>query len=296
MVSKSSVAIVFVLALVFITVGLYTYHGFSYRALKPKSSGNVTSTTATPQQPPKISILSDTGYLNISNNQNLTNATSPPSGYYTINDVVTIFAKNSVDGELFSNWSGNGFKNYTGPNNSANIIIEANVNEMANYRLPETTTTALTLTTSTTPQTSPTTSQNTTTIHYNYLPVNISAQADINGHIINLYNFTSQSGYYPVGSTVSIDAEECTLSYCTKGYVFKNWIGIGNGSYTGTDTYGNVTVNGSITEIANYYPINVTTTSIKYTSTIAKNTTTANNQSNVVSQIIKFFQNLFKNI
>jgi hypothetical protein len=54
--------------------------------------------------------------------------------------------------------------------------------------------------------------------------------------------------WYDSGSTVQI------LATASSGYVFSNWAGSGLGSYSGTANPSSVTVNGPITETANFIP------------------------------------------
>jgi len=56
------------------------------------------------------------------------------------------------------------------------------------------------------------------------------------------------SDWYDAGSTVQISATPNT------GYAFASWAGLGSGSYTGTANPATVTVNGPITETANFIP------------------------------------------
>jgi len=60
--------------------------------------------------------------------------------------------------------------------------------------------------------------------------------------------------WYDPGSTVQISAA------ASSDYVFSSWTGSGSGSYSGTATPASVTVNGSITETANFAPLPVTVT------------------------------------
>lgn len=106
------------------------------------TSVNTTITTTIPQ---------NSFYLNMSNNYNFTNATTPKSGYYLANDVITISAKNSIGGDaLFLNWNGYGLGSYTGPNSTAIVVMRGNVDELANYKVYGTTTVTTVPTTSTT--------------------------------------------------------------------------------------------------------------------------------------------------
>jgi hypothetical protein len=60
--------------------------------------------------------------------------------------------------------------------------------------------------------------------------------------------------WYDSGSTVQI------LATASSGYVFSNWAGSGLGSYSGTANPSSVTVNGPITETANFAPLTATVT------------------------------------
>jgi hypothetical protein len=56
------------------------------------------------------------------------------------------------------------------------------------------------------------------------------------------------SGWYDAGSSVSISAT------ANSGYAFTSWTGSGSGSYTGTANPASITMNGPITETANFIP------------------------------------------
>jgi len=60
--------------------------------------------------------------------------------------------------------------------------------------------------------------------------------------------------WYDPGSTVQISA------VASSGYVFSSWTGSGSGSYSGTANPASVTVNGPITETANFAPLTATVT------------------------------------
>lgn len=60
------------------------------------------------------------------------------------------------------------------------------------------------------------------------------------------------SGWYDAGSSVKISA---TPNY---GYVFTNWVGSGNGNYTGTNNITTIIMNSPINEIANFKTYTIT--------------------------------------
>jgi len=62
------------------------------------------------------------------------------------------------------------------------------------------------------------------------------------------------SGWYDAGSSVSISATP------SSGYAFSSWSGIGSGSYSGTDNPKTITMNGPITETANFQGASYTVT------------------------------------
>ncbi len=56
------------------------------------------------------------------------------------------------------------------------------------------------------------------------------------------------SGWYNSGAVMGISAS------ASSGYFFNNWTGTGAGSYSGTNSPASVTMNGPITETANFLP------------------------------------------
>lgn len=118
----------------------------------------------------------------------------------------------------------------------------------------------------TTPPVTVTVLQPTTTIPITYYTLRINNDA-------NISNATSPaSGNYASGSFVTIHAVRCFGLNCAEGDIFSNWVGSGLGSYTGTDWNQTITMNGNITETANYKFIPGTTTTT--TSTTVPTTTT----------------------
>ncbi len=66
------------------------------------------------------------------------------------------------------------------------------------------------------------------------------------------YYVTPEGGTYSLGDRVSIG-----LNNLPSDLIFKGWIGTGYGSYTGPNEFANVTMDGNITEYANYYPTSI---------------------------------------
>jgi len=61
-----------------------------------------------------------------------------------------------------------------------------------------------------------------------------------------LGSVSASSGWYNVGTTVNLTA------MANSQHTFKSWTGTGSGSYTGTNNYATITINGPITESANF--------------------------------------------
>jgi len=59
-------------------------------------------------------------------------------------------------------------------------------------------------------------------------------------------SITFNSGWYDAGTTIILGAT------ANPQHTFKSWVGTGSGSYSGTHNSTAVTINGPITELANF--------------------------------------------
>lgn len=87
----------------------------------------------------------------------------------------------------------------------------------------------------------------------------------------NLGSVHPESGWYDIGSTVSIEATVSTVTE-GQGFVWHGWTGIGEGSYSGMDNPNTVTIYDSISETA-YWKIEPSLTVLISNKTIAEGDT-----------------------
>ena len=215
---------------------------------------------------------------------------SPASGWKNAAATQAISATANT-GYTFSSWTGSGTGSYTGTTNATNITMNGPITESASFTVngvltisfngnPTGRTIIVDGTTYTTPwSTTAWTAGSTHTIN------TTSPQAGTTGtqyvysswsdggaqsHTITTpasnttytCNFTTQ--YYltmvpGTGGTVSpasgwknAAATQAISATANTGYTFSSWTGSGTGSYTGTTNSTNITINGPITETANF--------------------------------------------
>ena len=214
----------------------------------------------------------------------------PASGYYDAGQTVTLSAT-ANPGYTFTGWTGSGLGSYTGSNPGATITMNGPVTEAAQFKLSTVQTTVTTGidglsfnvdgTTYSSAQTFSwvpgslhaiaTTSVQPGGLGTQYVWSNWSDGGAI-AHTITAdtpttytANFTTQyllittsvppgaggsvgpvSGFYNAGQTVALSAT------ANPGYTFVGWTGAGSGSYTGSNPGGSVTMNGPITESAQF--------------------------------------------
>ena len=256
------------------------------------TTSTISTSTSTSSTSSTTTIPANSVALNISNNQQDSNATVPRTGtyFYKIGSNVVISAVKCIEGTYepgcvlgyaFSNWTGKGKGNYTGTSNISTITMLGSIKEVAEYHFVEgTTTTTTSRTTTSTTIITCTTSTSTTTITTSTststsTTVGPTFYLNITTSPAGLNTTTPNSGYYAAHSNVTITAKQCVQGNCGEGWVFSNWTGFGNGGYTGTNTIGLVTMGGNIREVANYHYIQGTvTTSTSTTTTIIPCTTT----------------------
>jgi hypothetical protein len=140
----------------------------------------------------------------------------PPSGWYAAGTNVSISAT-PASGYVFSGWTGTGNGSYTGTNNPAQVTIDGAITETADFVASQ--------------------SSNLVASQYSLTMI-----AGANGTV------SPASGTYAAGTNVPISAAP------SAGYVFGSWMGTGPGSYTGTNNPAQVTMNGLVTETANFVP------------------------------------------
>ncbi len=109
------------------------------------------------------------------------------------------------------------------------------------------------------------------------------------GHYFNV-TFPA-SGYYSQGERVEISAKPVLA----RSVFFTSWTGTGPGNYTGTNNTVLIRMDSNIREVANYRIVNISTTTIRNTSTTLNMTTTqtGNPISNVISWLLSFFKKFF---
>jgi hypothetical protein len=143
-------------------------------------------------------------YLNVTSGAGGT--TSPISAFRPAGSTVTIQATPSA-GHTFVSWSGSGPGSYSGPNASATVTMNGNIQETATFQP---------------------------------LSYTLVMQHSAGGSV------SPATSTYPYGSVVPI------LATPSPGYKFDRWFGNGAGSYTGTANPASVTVNGPISQTANF--------------------------------------------
>jgi hypothetical protein len=211
---------------------------------------------------------------------------SPASGWNTSNAVVNISATAS-NGYSFGSWSGNGSGSYSGNNSSTSVTMNGPITETANFTpnvavtvqaslaglsfTVDGTTYTNTQTFSWTPGSNQTIATSTpqsggTGVQYVWSSWSdggaISHTVAPTTGTTYAANFTTQyyltmnagvggsvspaSGWNDSGANVNISGT------ASNGYVFSAWVGIGSGSYSGTNSSASVTMNGPITETASF--------------------------------------------
>jgi adhesin/invasin len=219
---------------------------------------------------------------------------APPSAWHDSASVFSVSAAPGV-GYSFTGWTGSGPGSYSGPLNPANVTTNGPVTETAGFTLFPVDVTIATVPagrtytvdgvpftgtqtfiwSATAPHTISTTSpQGDTLTRYLW-----SGWSDGGGqshtvapitdttftvsfatqHYLSMKAGTGgtvapASGWFPVGQLVGIAATAGT------GYTFSSWSGTGTGSYTGAVNNSTVTMNGPVTETANFTPNSIQVT------------------------------------
>ena len=150
---------------------------------------------------------------------------SPASGLYSVGTMLNIeaFPPPAGDGEryVWLGWSGSGAGSYTGTNNPSSIIMSGPVNQKATWR--------------------------------HEFRLAVSAKSSNTSTLIS-------ENWYEAGSVANIDAVS-PVARSGERFIWNGWTGTGLGSYSGSNTATSVTVNGPITQVANWAPqyfVNVT--------------------------------------
>ncbi|MFH7836447.1 MAG: hypothetical protein QXL51_07610, partial [Candidatus Aenigmatarchaeota archaeon] len=149
-------------------------------------------------------------------------ATSTESCYYPAGTTVTM-TDIANSGYAFYNYTGTGNGNYSGTNNPATIVVNGHINEYINNNI-------VYLVTFTVYNGSITLS-----------PLGISCSGT---------ESSTESCYYPKGTSVTI------TNTPNSGYTFKDYVGTGSGSYSGTNNPALITVNSQeiVENIYNWFP------------------------------------------
>jgi uncharacterized repeat protein (TIGR02543 family) len=228
-------------------------------------------------------------YLTMSANTSSYGTVSPNSGWFNASSVIEI---NATPNQYyhFVSWTGIGNGSYSGTNSLASVVMNGPINETANFApneyivyfnesgLPANTLWSVVF--NGTSKSSSSNSINFTAIHntysfsinnvsinntVKYVPNVTSGNLAVDSNITQKITFypwyyltmitnttrgsvSPQSGWYKSGAIVRINA---TPNY---GYTFVGWNGVGNISYTGTNSTANITMDGPITETANFTP------------------------------------------
>ncbi len=235
---------------------------------------------------------------------------SPPSGYFTSGQSVNISASPNT-GFTFSSWTGSGSGSFTGSTSPSSVTMSGPITETANFSQSNIQTTvqtnpsgrnftvdgttySTTLTFSWIPGSShtiSTTSPQAGASGTQYVWSNWSDGGAISHTVVpnndTTYtaNFTTQyllttnagtggtvspsSAFFNSGQGVSISATP------NSGFTFSNWSGTGTGSFSGSTNPASVTMNGPITETANFTPnlqVSVQTSPTGHTFTVDGNT------------------------
>ncbi|MBI4547791.1 MAG: putative Ig domain-containing protein, partial [Ignavibacteriae bacterium] len=212
---------------------------------------------------------------------------SPVSNWYNSGQVVSISATPS-SGYSFSSWTGTGTGSYTGPNNPATVTMNSPITETANFTLNSIQVTVQTVPSGRTvivdgiTYTSPSTfiwvANSSHTISADSIQSGTSgtryvwsswSDGGTRTHTVaplvnTTYTATFRTQYFltmvanPGGIvTPSNDwfdsGENVTITAIpNSGFSFSSWTGSGTGSYTGTGNPRTITINGPITQIANF--------------------------------------------
>lgn len=149
---------------------------------------------------------------------------TPTSGLYNLGDTLSIEALSPpiVDGEryVWLGWNGSGTGSYTGSNNSASITLNSPIHQTALWR--------------------------------HEFRLSVSTQ---NG---DTAPFAGEH-WYEAGSVVNLEAFSPT-AHSNERYLWNGWTGTGSGSYSGSNTYASIVMNGPITQSTSWthqYFINV---------------------------------------
>jgi|GEM_PF-3833504 len=122
------------------------------------------------------------------------------------------FSETPNSGYTFTGWTCTGKGCYSGTNASATVTYNGVINETANYKSTTASTVSL-----------------------------ITSVSPYNGGGVS-----PRSGAYDYGANVAISETP------SAGYTFTDWVGIGTGSYTGTNSTAHITINNPIIETANF--------------------------------------------
>ena len=141
---------------------------------------------------------------------------SPPSGLYGLGTTLNIQATPPpvVDGEryIWIGWNGYGVGSYSGSNNPSQITLNGPISQTASWR--------------------------------HEFKLLISAENGDTSPSIGEH-------WYEAGSVVNIEAFSPTAEPGER-FTWNGWIGTGSGSYTGSDTFASVVMNGPITQEQNW--------------------------------------------
>ncbi|MFH7836441.1 MAG: hypothetical protein QXL51_07580, partial [Candidatus Aenigmatarchaeota archaeon] len=145
-------------------------------------------------------------------------ATSTESCYYPAGTTVTM-TDTANSGYVFNNYTGIGNGSYSGTSNPTTIIVNGHITEYANNDK----------------------------IKYlvTFTVYNGSITISPLGTLCSGSESSTESCYYTNGTQITVSDTP------NSGYVFNNYTGTGNGSYSGTDNPATIIVNGAITEYAN---------------------------------------------
>ncbi len=229
-------------------------------------------------------------YLNVRSGSG--GSTSASSGWYNSGTIVSILAS-PIAGHNFTAWVGSGNGSYSGTSNPVSITVNSPITETAEFELTlyavtfsETGLPAGTSWTVTLDESNESSSNNTINFYnvvageldwsasypsgaisgLRYAPrvasgtLNVHAQTsatisysaqyylDLKVWPLNAGNISQHSGWFSPNLIVSVSINPA------QGYVFSNWTGSGDGSYSGTNKQISLTIYGPIVETANLIP------------------------------------------